>query len=201
MSDLYPYSILQDKNGNAISSYNDGTYNRLCVDTRPTAGVSAQQLAWGTVPAAQTIVTPLTKSGSSALNVNGSTTPQVFTYAAGAKAISIYAVRLGFSFTTVTFNGTNFGAAGVTNGVVVSATISGTSTNVFTLKTNEDFFLANGNGILTSGGTGIMMTATIIFNQPLAVNSTDQVAVTVADNLSVANYLYGRAIAFGVRAA
>ena len=201
MTDLSPASILYDKNGNAISTFNDGTYNRLCVDTRPTAGVSAQQLAWGTVPAAQTIVAPLTKNGSAALNVNGATTAQTFTYVAGSKAISIYAVRMGFSFTTVTFNGTNFGAAAITNGIVVSATISGSSANVFTLKTNEDFFLSNGNGTLVSGGTGLMMTATIIFNQPLAASSIDQVAVTVSDNLSVANILYGRALAFGVRAA
>ena len=201
MTDLSPASILFDKNGNAISSYNDGTYNRLCVDTRPTAGVSAQQLAWGSAPAAQTVITPLTNGSAVALNVNGSTTAQVFSFKASTKIITIYAVRLVFSFTTVTFNGTNFGAAAITNGIVVSATISGVTTNVFTLKTNEDFFLANGGGALTSGGTGILMSATVIFNQPLAASSTDQVAVTVSDNLSIANELYGRALAFGIRAA
>lgn len=201
MTDLSPASILFDKNGNAISTYNDGTYNRLCVDTRPAAGVSAQQLAWGTAPAAQTISTPLARSGAVALNVNGSTTPQTFTFPAGAKATTVYAVRLGFTFTTVTFNGTNFGAAAITNGIAVQATISGATNTIFTLRTNEDFYLANGSGQLVSGGTGILLCASIIFNQPLAVSSTDQIAVVVQDNLAIANILYGRALAFGVRAA
>ncbi len=199
MSDFSPNAILFDKLGNPISVINDGTNYRLCVDTRPAAGVSAQQQAWGASSAALTLSTVLTRSGSSALNI-AAAGASPFTVTAGAKLQTFYALRLVFSFTTVTFNGTNFGAAPIANGVSIQVTSGGTTATVYTIKTNEDFYLANGGGLLTSAGTGVLVTSTILFNQPLVANSTDQIAVVINDNLSIANILYGRAIAFGVRA-
>lgn len=200
MSDLSPNAILFDKLGNPISVINDGTNYRLCVDTRPAAGVSAQQQAWGAANAGLTLSSLATRNGSAALNINA-TSASPFTITSGAKLQTFYALRLVFSFTTVTFNGTNFGAAPVTNGITISVTSGGATNTVYTIKTNEDFYLANGGGLLTSGGTGILLTTTVLFNQPIIANSSDQIAVTINDNLSIANVLYGRAIAFGVRAA
>ncbi len=198
MSDLSPNAILFEKLGNPMSGINDGTNYRLCVDTRPAAGVSAQQQAWGASSAGLTLSTLATRSGSAALNVNAAT-PFVFTVPASTKLQTYYAIRLVFSFTTVTFNGSNFGAAPLTNGVSIGVTSGGVTSTVYTIKTNEDFYLANGGGLLTTGGVGILLTTTVLFNQPLAANSSDQISVTINDNLSIANVLYGRAIALGVR--
>lgn len=200
-SDASPAAILFDKNLSAISSFNDGTYNRLCVDTRPTLGVQAQQAAFGVANVANTIALPMLSSGAAALNVNGGTTAQVFSVAAQSKLVTIYAVRIVFVFTAVAFNGTNFGNAAITKGIAIGATISGAAQGpAATLKTNEDFFLLNGSATLTSPGTGILLNGSCLFNQPLAAGSSDTVTVTVQDNLSGTNNVYGRAYAYGIRA-
>lgn len=201
-SDASPAAILFDKNLSAISSFNDGTYNRLCVDTRPTAGVQAQQTSFGVASIGNTIAVALANGSATALNVNGSSTAQVFSVGAQSKLVTIYSVRIVFVFTAVSFNGANFGNAAISKGVAIGATIGGVvQSPVATLKTNEDFFTLNGSATLTSPGTGILLNGSVLFNQPLAVNSSDVVTVTVQDNLSGTNNVYARAYAYGTRAA
>lgn len=200
MADLSPNSILFNTSGSPIGTTFDGTNTRLCVDSRPYLGVSAQQQAWGAAPAVQTLAVPLVKSGSPALNVNGSSTPVTFSMPSNTKLQTIYALRLVFTFTTVTFNGSNFGAAAITNGISIGYSVGGSTGTIYTIKTNEDFYLANGGGLLTSAGTGILVTSVVLFNQPLGAGSTDTITVTISDNLTVTNILYGRALAYGMRA-
>lgn len=191
-----------DKNLSAISSFNDGTYNRLCVDTRPTLGVQAQQSAFGVGNVSNTICAFMFNGSSSALNVNASTTAQVFSVGAQSKLVTIYAVRIAFVFTAVAFNGTNFGNAIINKGISIGATIGGVAQGpVATIKSTEDFFTLNGGATLTSPGTGILVCGLVLFNQPLAVSSSDVVTVTIQDNLSATNIVYGRALAYGTRAA
>lgn len=145
----------------------------------------------------------LTNGGSKNLNVNGSLTPQTFTYSPGAGNIAIVTglTCLLQDEGTTSFN--KFGAiTALTNGITVQITIGGVSTIWATIKDNADLctrFNTNnqfGNsavlsvlGIVTAQGFGGSNNVFAgIFRFPseytVTLSDSDSISVTINDNLT-----------------
>ena len=206
-----PAAIVTSAAGVQVGVINDGVANRLQVDTRSSTGCAVSQPAQGVGSAAKTISAQLANGTTTDLQVNGATTPVVFSYAAPATSVTIYAVRLimsgtSFSFANNSFGGSVAGALGAvtyaaanTKGVLVGAKSGGVSYTMAKFLINEDMLCSNGGGgMATSSGT--VLASTVLCNQTLIGGSTDAIIVTVQDNLTNHNLSIFRAYAYGVSA-
>jgi hypothetical protein len=142
---------------------------------------------------------PLLNSGSSAMNVNG-TTPKAFTYSPGIsfrlRNINILMEHTG----STPFNHFGALASALTNGILIQYSINGTTKTFATVKTNADLVTAFpdmqhfGNsatlsilGIVTAEGFG---NSTNIFKgqadlgMDVILGASDSITATVQDNLS-----------------
>jgi hypothetical protein len=183
-----PASLLIDKSAVAISSATDAaSINRLCVDSRISAGLVAPLSRQASLPVASQFRVPAKFAGSPNLLVNGSVTPQVFTVSADAtKTLTVTEVTLVASAACIAMSGNKFlsmGAA-LTNGLLVELVSGGVTTPLANFKVSEDIILGfNGpNHLVCFSGQASLRVSHYCLN-PLASNSADMVRVTVRDNL------------------
>lgn len=144
-----------------------------------------------------------TGGGSKAMNVNGSVTPVVFSYAPGAgELLAMSHITLALKDEGATpFN--VFGALGsaLTNGIKIEAVITGTTHLIATIKDNADLctrftFSQNANGAVLSllgisvpqgfGASNNIFIGSLHFDEPIVVvgDNGDSIKVTVQDNLT-----------------
>lgn len=151
-----------------------------------------------------TIKDTLKNAGSKLMNVNGSVTPKVFTYSpvSGSAALTKLAVMIN-SPGTASF--TNFGAiSALTNGVLIEVVIGGVTTQISNIKDNADLCVvfnpsqfgssaANTLGIPIGFGSSVaVFVGTLDFPEPMILTDSDQIQVTIRDNLStITNFLMG----------
>lgn len=147
-------------------------------------------------------VSQLTNGGSKALTVNGSITPQTFSYAPGAQGV----VKItGLSILLLDGAGifSKFGARNaLTNGVALQWTISSTTSALMTLKDNADICTAFPHhqhfgsgavlsilGIVTPQGflnTTNVFRGVLEFTKPVILDgsNSDSISAIVQDDLS-----------------
>lgn len=140
------------------------------------------------------------KSGSKSMNVNGSVTPQTFTYSPGvpAQILGITCILKDEGTCSLT----NFGAiAGLTNGLLIQVVIGGVTTTMSTLKDNAD--LTTRFGFNQFGSSAVLSVLSIVtpvgfgnsnnvfvgyleFPQsaPVVLDSADSIQVVIQDNLT-----------------
>lgn len=141
-------------------------------------------------------------ASSKLMNVNGSVTPQVFSYvppASEVAALTELTVALKDDGTTAL---TNFAAiAALTNGVLISANVGGITKTIATIKDNADLatrftFSQFGNGAVLSilglgtaqgfGSSNNIFIGSMQLPEPIVLDSSqgDSLSVTIQDNLS-----------------
>jgi hypothetical protein len=130
-------------------------------------------------------------AGSDSLLVNGSGTPVVFSYGADATHdISVQEIKFVMGANGVTFDGAHFGAATLlAAGLLLEITAGGNTGVVANLKSNECFVhLASPGGFIWVVSSKDMLAAayTVGGSLRLKAGTSDQVKVTVRDNLSAA---------------
>lgn len=143
----------------------------------------------------------LLNAGSKIMNVNGSVTPQIFSYSpSGTTTVAILGMTCLFNDEGTT-SLTKFGAITVlTNGLLVESVVDSTTSQITNIKDNSDLctrFMFNqfGNSAVLSvlsivtpvgfGNTNNVFIGYLEFRQPLVLNgSSDSIKATVRDNLS-----------------
>lgn len=142
-------------------------------------------------------------AGSKLMNINGSVTPQVFSYAPSSDEIT----ALNELTVVLTDEGTSplgvFGSLGaaLTNGIKIEVVLNGVTTQISLIKDNADLasrftFSQFGNGSVLSilglgtaqgfGNSNDVFVGSLQLPEPLVlVGSTgDQVKITIQDNIS-----------------
>lgn len=153
---------------------------------------------YGLIP----VISNITNSGSKAMNVNGSSVNQTFSYSPGGSLVVAInkiscILRQGAGDNT---SFTNFAAiSALTNGILVQCSINGSTSTIATIKDNSDLchkfhFNQFGNSsvlsilsIVTSEGFGNTSNAfigTMELVQPLVLVGSDSISVLIQDNLS-----------------
>jgi hypothetical protein len=174
----------------------------VSVTTGSGVGVIVVKTPWPSNP--QRVKQDLVRSaGSGALNVNGSVTPVVFTYAADpSKNILIYDVRFTMVDNTVPFGDNKFAAGpALPNGVLLETFLGGVPTSIHNMKINEHFtqmlpsepFTWDQNGANDIIVSGLSFGGAIV----LAAGSADTIRVTIRDNLAAVNFFECKV--FGVK--
>ena len=137
-----------------------------------------------------------TSGGSESMLVNGSVTNVVFTYAADATYdIALQELVFIAVANAIPFGAGDFGAVSgpLTNGLLVQVTANGNTGTVWNLRRNEDFLgfsSPGGHSWVVSSKDVLTSNWTIGGNLKLVHASSDNVKVTVRDNLSsAASYL------------
>jgi len=145
---------------------------------------------------------PLLNGSSKAMNVNGATTPVVFTYSPGGSTpVEIHKITCLLkqsSGDNTAFS--NFAAlSALANGVLIQCTIAGNTTTMATLKDNSD--LCNMFSINQFGSSAVLSILSVVtpqgfgnstnsfigamqFQQPFLLTGSDTITVTIQDNLS-----------------
>ena len=183
-----------DANGNLVPTLSDGTNNRFAVDARISggAGVSSQNIQTSQTVANQ-FRTPLRRSGSSDMVVNGGGTAAVFNMGAdSARTLVVTDISLVASAGTVNMTGARFLSLGgaLPNGLLVEVVSSGTATTLATIRISEDFLYAfNGTPVAGLAGAQDYVVAKHFCLTTLVAASSDLVRVTVRDNLTAGGLL------------
>ena len=144
------------------------------------------------------MIQQLLNAGSKAMNVDGHTTPKVFTFTASGTQVVTGLVCLLKDEGATTFG--NFGAiSALANGVLIQATQGGNTRTIATIKDNADLctvFPQNqfGNGAILSilsiatpegfGDTNNCFSGSVSFVNPITLNNGDTITVTIQDNLT-----------------
>lgn len=145
------------------------------------------------------IVENLKLSGSKSMNVNGSSSSQVFSYSPGTGSVVLKKLSCVLKDEGTT-SLSNFGAlSSLTNGVLVRVTINSNSRTITTIKDNADLCtrfnqnhfgsasVLNLLGITTPVGFGNTNNAFIgsfNFGSPIVLNNTDSIEIVIQDNLT-----------------
>lgn len=136
--------------------------------------------------------------------VNGSVTPQNFSWTPGGSDDIWYVEAVSFlifaSSGTLTVNGFGTGASPLTNGLDLHITQLGTDRVAASLKTNADLTLTFKDHPLQTATTGLfgstaVFLGEIVFHQPLVLRqaNADTIFLRVRDNLSgIANSIQAR---------
>ena len=162
-------------------------------------------------PVTNVFSTDCTESGGSGdLNVDGSSTPVVFTVDADpTKDLQIAALTMAYSINSIMeFDGESFGSdsgGALTNGVEVSAVVEGG--NAITLglvKLNEDllrFAYPSAPMLSFTGDADIIVVTVFLGNVHLKAGTADKVQVKVQDDLTTGalDIAYFRATVHGVK--
>lgn len=144
------------------------------------------------------LIENLLSSGAKAMNVNGATTPVVFSYSPGSNvtvAVRKLVVVLDDPGGTA-FN--KFGTlTALTNGLLVSATVGGQTYNLMNIKDNADLVVRCdrshfGNSASDTLGAAVgfgdsydAFVGTILLDEPIVLTgSSESIQVTVRDNLT-----------------
>lgn len=123
------------------------------------------------------------------MNVNGAVTNRVFTVPASTKNINVTQIRFVMSDNSTPIGADKFAAgAALTNGVKLEVLANGTTSSLGTLKINEHFLESNGGNLLDQTGAADVIGATWTVNQLLASGSTEQIRVTIQDDLTSVQY-------------
>lgn len=149
---------------------------------------------------------PLTLSGSQSMNVNGSVTPQTFSYTLSARSKLLYISILLRDEGTTSLS--SFGAiSALTNGLAIQLVKASTPTTIATVKSNADLcnccdgnYFGNGAVIVNALGVAVAQgfgASNNIFSGYLDLDtqmgvfldSGDKVQAIVQDNLSAVDFL------------
>jgi len=142
--------------------------------------------------------------GSPDMDVNGSSTPVIFSFDADATYnIRLHEIRTVFVSSSLEFGNDVFGDDDpLDNGVKYSIYYNSIETTLANLQTNEDFcFLTPGpQPLIEKSGAAEMITVVQQFGQPIVLraNSTDAFRVTIRDDLR-AGVIYFRVLAYGIK--
>jgi hypothetical protein len=159
-----------------ISAVADGTSHRLMVDAKAVLVSTAS------------VIDFVKNGGSEDLQVDGATTPVIFTFDADATDdIILTHLVLCMSAMAVDLDGGSFASGNaLTNGLLVQATVNdGTAVAIGTFKQNEDFRRLLDTD-LAQGGTRDNMTGVISFGGRMILKggTSDKVEVIVRDDLT-----------------
>ena len=197
-----PAAVLFDEYGNSIGSIADGYSYRLQVESKPAPGT---EFVFPSDPGLIFLQKLATVGNNESLLVNGSSTPVDFLLNSDA----VYDFRISevrFVFVTDSFliNGVSFGPLGMlTNGILLDVLKNGTTSEIFTVKQNEDFL-----SMYSPGGTTVKVTtykdyvvAGVYFGGALVIskNTTDRIRVRVRDNLTDNQLRYLTVTVHGVK--
>jgi hypothetical protein len=198
-----PASILYDESGNAVGVLLDGSVYRIQVEAQLAPGASVQ--IGGVTPEdpGDIFRERVENGGSDDMLVDGSVTPVLFTVGADAtKDTSISEVRFVLSANKFNFGEDNFGSQpALTNGVKLEVVKGGTPSLLALIQQNEDFltFYSPGGIFFDSAGTndilgvGIFLGGAVI----LDANTSDEIRVSIQDDLTSTLYKYFTATVFG----
>lgn len=138
----------------------------------------------------------LEKAGVDNMNVNGSVTPQVYSFSPGSGTVGLSKIMFLLE-DTGTASLSNFGAiAALTNGIELSITIGGVKTVLFVAKSNADLMLRCDTITLGSGATdtlgnpngfgqsGDLLFGSFNFEDHILLTDADSVDMTIKDNLT-----------------
>jgi len=211
--------VIYDASGNVVGVVLDGIIYRVQTDAKVARGASAlvhldaidtvsgqgrlkttlytpngDAVAFGSVPSNPTSIrNEFVKNGAvESLLVNGSGTPQVFTYLADATYdISLQELKFVAVANAITFGSSAFigGAGPLTNGLLVEIIASGNTGTIYNLTQNEGFVnFASPGGFAWVVSSKDMMSSTYTIGGGLKLThgSADAIRVTVRDNLSSA---------------
>jgi hypothetical protein len=193
---LSPASILYDSAGNAIGVLNDGSVYRVRVENMIKAGQGSAIIHTPT-SLSSIVQTQVKNGGSPDLTVDGSGTPAVFTLSAdGSNDTLIDEIRFILVCNQIKENGAYFGAiAALTNGVKLEVTYNnGTTTQLALLKLTEHFreYASPLMVGIDRSGTNAALSASFLLGGAISLvaASSDNVKVTIQDDLSSSSFLY-----------
>lgn len=198
---------VHDGSGNAITSEADGSLRRLHVEARFHPGQSII-IGNNISPDLGLIVRHYleTSGGSSSMKVDGSVTPVIFSFDADATYdIELYELRFIMGCQDILFEGNKFASRDeLANGVKVDVIHNnGTSTEIANITINEDLlmFPTPANYILNNTGPkDILVMGLSLGGAPrLVAGSSDQVKVTIRDNLDISPMATFKAQVFGLK--
>ena len=131
----------------------------------------------------------LTNNGSNLFNVNGSTTPQIFTYQPAAD--EVFTGQLLHSFLTSDNNVNSVNrfvsiSSGLSNGLLIKAVIDGNDIEICNCKNNYDLISQLNTKIDTKaiGPFTIVTGSRLLYELVLDGSKNDKIELTVRDNLS-----------------
>jgi hypothetical protein len=208
-------AYLVDDSGHVVGVVLDGSVYRLQGDSKVAKGVTSDELvhleAIDTVTGEgrlkATIYTPdgdpvafgavsssikndyVRNGGSASLLVDGSVTPQVFTYLADATYdISLQEIRFTMAANGITFGTGYFGATAgpLPNGVLVEVITDGNTVELFNIQRDEHFinFASPGGWEWIVSNKDVMTSAYLIGGGvKLHAGTGDQVKITVRDDI------------------
>lgn len=190
MGSLSPAAVIVDSSGNPVTVISDGDDKRFLVeaDIKPGASINIGAI---TSDPTQIFTQFLLDGGdpqSEYMNVDGSVTPVVFTVDAHADHdIILTEIRIictaRFDFATASFGEGDPLSVGLKLEVKVN---SGSEAVLINVKRNEDFFRFPSSPFYEPGSDPEIITVSFVFGglTKLVANTTDQVKVTVQDNLT-----------------
>jgi len=144
----------------------------------------------------------LMNGGSEDMLVNGSGTPVAFTYAPGAgTVVAVESLQLVFAADDFEFDGSSFGPnSALSNGIKVETDVGGSVVEIFNITQNEDFLRIPGRPpIVNNTGPKDILAASFAFGSlaRLDGDDSDQMIVTVRDNLTSVKFKYLTATIYG----
>lgn len=183
-----------------------GDNNRLKVDVA--SGDSCVQTVpfpMG-VPPHRLLRMPVMNSGSKNLCVDGSSTPVVFTVDCdSSKDLYIHELRFIFSAQDIAMRGDAFGARDeLTNGILIEVTCNGVNTVLANLQLNECIaaFCSPGGAFVfnNSGAYHLIASGLLLHGQAvLKAGTSDNVKVTIRDDLTHVTYKHACLVVFGAK--
>ena len=153
-------------------------------------------------PANLTIVKLMTSGAAKSMLVDGSVTPVEFYFAPSAgTVIAVDSVLLAFSTDDMYFDGASFGPnVALINGIVLRLYINSVTTDIFTLKQNEDFLEIPGR-VPVINNTGPKDVSAVAFSfgglVKLIGDDGDRISFFVRDNLTSVKFKYLQATLYG----
>lgn len=141
--------------------------------------------------------------GSGNLLVDG-TTPVTFAFSADAtKDLAIQELMLVFTADDFDFDGVSFGSiVALINGIIIRTIVGATTTDIFTLRQNEDFLRIPGRPpIVNNTGPKDVLAASFGFGGLLKLTaaSSDKIEVIVQDDLGSVKLKYFTATVFAAK--
>ena len=188
-----------------IADTDDANQKRLQTEARLAPG-STVNIGTG-IPAnpADLVLDTLKNGGSSSMRVAGTLgTPIDFTLNADpTDDISVEQLRIVFSADDISFDGASFGPlSGLTNGLLVQTFINSVTTDLYTIKVNEDFVRIPGpTPLVNNTGPKDFLVSAFGFGGllKLAGGSSDYIRIRVRDTLTSVQLKYLQATVYGAK--
>lgn len=153
---------------------------------------------------ADLVIELLKNGGSSNMLVNGSGSPVAFSYGpGGTDVVSVEQVLVVFTADDFEFDGTSFGPnTALTNGIKFETFINGVLTEIFNIKQNEDFLRVPGRiPLVNNTGPKDVLACAFGFAGLVKLDgaTSDQIRVTIRDNLTSVKLKYLTATLYGAK--